>query len=371
MPQNNAVVPDVKPEPVVAPAAETASTATTPETPTETVSTASSSLMDRLGVPAEVQQELESRKPKAEPEQPATADTVTEPAEAATPVVPDEDSAEDGEVPHQDGLIRKEVFDKRVSKLSKQKNKAVERAEKAEELAEQLRAQLEATQPVTVTPNSDDLLADVTNETQLEERKQLAKVARDYYRARQNGFTVNEGTPQERDVSAEEVATILGRVEDVLNEHAPRKAVQLQERRVYDEQARQLYPDLFKPTSEDYQKKQIILKRFPALVNDPGVNVFIGHFLKGAKATEDAKQRTTGDPAADQLLTARAITPPIAPHVPAAQRSNGSTPSRQKVDQAMNNLVQEGGSREALIAAVRAKRESGNKTAGARELVSV
>lgn len=377
MPQpDGAADPGVKPEPVAQ--TQSASTATIPETTTETTSSSTSSLMEKLGVPAEVQQELESRKPKpeaaepaqAEPEANAAAPAQTEPEQHDDPDAEASDEPKPSKTWPED--VQKE-FQKRVGKEARKRRLALERAEKVELENEQLRAQLEATHPVTVMPSDNDLLADVTNETQLEERVKIAKAGRDLYRSRLNGFTVNEGTPQERFVSPEEVAITLGRFEDVINEAAPRKQREMQERREYDRVARAKYPQLFDRTSEDYQRAAGALQRFPWLARDPAANIFIGDYLRGAKARmaeENQASASSGDPAADKIISARTLTPPIAPNVPAAQRSNGSTPSRKNVDQAMNNLVADG-SREALIAAIRAKREAGNKTTGARELVSV
>lgn len=345
------------------PAEATASTAT--EQKTEQPQTASnSSLMDRLGLPAEVQKEL-GELPTAETvEEPAVIAgeppaEVTGEAEQEAPEQESETEAVNDELPKPNKNWPPEVqeeFTRRVGKEARKRRKEGERAEQAEEKAAQLQAQLEGVQPITLVPTGDDLLANVQNDQQLAAVVQEARVVRDWCRKHPNGFIENEGTENQREIPAEEIASKLSRAEDVLMFEVPRKQVEFKQRAEYDGIAKQHYPKLFDKSSEDYQLVNALQMQMPGLVNHPGKHLIFGDYLRGVKARveEESKAVPNGDlPAA--LLRKQ---PPLAPHVPTAPaKANGSEPSHKKIDTAMNQAAQEG-SREAIVAALRANREA-------------
>lgn len=342
--------------------AESASTAAQPQTETQSAST---SILEKLGVPAEVQKELKALKPESAAETPV----VEEPANTAEqPETPHEEEPIEEQPEVKDGLIKKEVFDKRVGKLSRQKAELLERAEKAEEEREALKAQLEGIQPVTVAPHSGDVLANVQNEQQLAQVVQEARVARDWCRQHPQGVTLNEGKDNEQFISPEEIATSLSRAEDVLMFEVPRKNAELQQRHQYDGLARTHYAPIFDRKSEDYQVANALLAQLPGLATHPAKNLILGDYLRGVRARLGETKpngTTTLPPELNRPI------PPIAPNVPTAPRGGAAQPSRKKADQAMNQHIEQGGGRETLINAIRERRLAARQQTSTNSLVSV
>jgi hypothetical protein len=345
-----------------APAEATASTATEQQTETQTAS--SSSLMERLGLPKEVQKEYaELNPPETEAvAEPAQADEAAaeEPAEQADPEVAPTDWPEHV----------KKVFDKRIAKMRKQKGTAEERAERAEEIAAQLQAQLDGTQPVTLMPTGGDPLAGVQSEDQLAQVVREARLVSKWCRENAEGFIENEGTENEKVISAKEIAAKLSVAQDVLQFEVPRKQAEFHQRAQYDAIAQKHYPKFFDRGSEEYQLLNGLQLQMPGLVNHPGKHLIFGDYLRGVKARLDEENsKANSNPDIPKELLRQQ--PPIAPHVPTAPaRANGEQPSRKKVDNAMNQ-AQEEGSREAIVAAIRAAREAAANKTDARSPVLV
>lgn len=344
--------------------AESVSTAAQPQTETQSAST---SILERLGVPAEVQKELKALKPEPESETPL----VEEPANTAEqPETPPEEEPIEEQPEVKDGLIKKEVFDKRVGKLSRQKAELLERAEKAEEEREAYKSQLEGIQPVTVAPHSGDVLANVQNEQQLAQVVQEARVARDWCRQHPQGVTLNEGKDNEQFISPEEIATSLSRAEDVLMFEVPRKNAELQQRHQYDGLARTHYAPIFDRKSEDYQVANALLTQVPGLVTHPAKNLILGDYLRGVKARL-AEAKPNNKSSSEIPPELKRPIPPLAPNVPTAPRGGAAQPSRKKADQAMNQHIEQGGGRETLITAIRERRLAAKQQTSDNSLVSV
>lgn len=335
----------------------------TPEQTTETQTVSSSSLMDKLGVPAEAQKELREKQEQEQPKTPVAEAAPIESSETPQTENPPEEQPEThGDWP--------ETARKRVDKLTRQKNELKEQKEDMAEQLAQMQAQLESTQPVTVAPNPGDVLANIQSEQQLTQVVQEAKLVRDFYRARLQGYVENEGKENERMVPPEEAAQYLGQAEDLINEHVPRKFHQLQEKRKFNQIARQKYPALFDRKTEDYQKAVFVQQRFPWLANDSAGMLMIGHYLRGAKASLE-EEMSNGKTNSDIPPELRRPIPPIAPHVPATQRGGDAQPSRKKIETAMNNVAQSDGGKDAIKAALRAMRESQGQERNSQSLVSV
>lgn len=361
-------------EPTTA-AAETASTAVTPETETATTST---SLMEKLGIPLDIQKELQSKTKRPEPEpitpsEPEAPHGTEETEPEPTPETPPEENPEE-EKPVAEKDQWPESAQKRVDKLSRQKNEWKEKAEDAVAEAAQLKAQLDGVQPVTVAASSSDLLADVQTPEQLQAVIDRARLKRDYCRQHPNGVTVNEGKADATFIEPEEIAKELSEAEDVLMFEVPRKNREIQERARVDEIALKVYPDIFDRGSEDYQVAGALLRTLPGLVNHPARNLVIGDYLRGVKAriAENTKANGKVKPVLPEVEAITRPRAPLAPNVPTAQRgSNGLEPSPKKVDDAMNKLAQSDGSAEAIAAALRARREARTKTVTPRTPVLV
>lgn len=369
MPQDNAAAAGVISE---APAtAQTASTAAEPQTETQSTST---SLMEKMGVPAEVQAELKALRTPEQPETvtPETTEAPAEVVDTPPPTISTDEQHEEDEpkAPDHWPEAMQQEFTKRVGKEAGKRRRANERADKAEAALEQAQAQLEAVQPVTVVPNSGDLLANVRDHQQLAQAVQEARLTRDWCRKHSEGFIANEGQENQQIVSAEEIADTLGQAEDIIQIYAPAKNQQLLRAQQSDAVAKQKYPNIFKRDHPDYVRRNAMLRRLPTLANDPDANVFIGHFLRGFDA--DAADHAGNKKANTDLPPAltRPI-PPLAPHVPAISSRNGNEPSNKKVSEAKNQVVQQGGDRDSVVGALRAIREAAAKKTDSRSLVAV
>jgi hypothetical protein len=374
MPQSDdAASAGVISEQAPAQSASTAVPATEQQTETQTTST---SILDRLGVPAEVQKELKEKQPAPEPEatpaapaaEVAAPEPTTEPAEVTS-----EDHSEDLPKPNRNWDPETQgEFTNRVGKEARKRRKAIERAEKAEAEAEQLRAQLDGIQPVTVAPTATDVFANVQSEQQLEQAVGEARLARDFCRQHPQGYVENEGKPNERIVSPEEVATYLSRAEDAIFIEAPKKQQQLRQRYQSDRVAAQVYPQLFDKGSQDYQVANSVMQQLPGLINHPDRNLIIGDYLEGVKL-RIAKDKPSGKANADIPAALTRPQAPLAPHVPAAtaRSTTASEPSRKKVEDAMNRLASGDGDMSDLTAAVAARRAARQTASNPQSLVSV
>lgn len=377
MPQSNdAAIAGEKSE-TTAPV-ETTSTvsATTPEPQTETASTATGSILDKLGIPAEAQAELKKTQvvsEEAEPEPAQAEATAAEPEQQQEADPEPESEPENSDEPHGNRDWPEPVkneFKKRVGKETRKRRKAEERADQLEEENATLKSQLDSTQPVTVAPSKGDSFAHIQNEQQLAQAVSEWRLARDWCRQHPQGYVVNEGKENEEVIPPEEVASRLSRAEDVLMFEAPKKAAQLQERKQYDAMAAEVYPAVLKRGSEDYNVGNALVLQLPGLANHPAKNLILGDYLAGVRlrtASKTDPKTATARPEVQKILEPKA---PIAPHVPAAPRSNGNTPSTKKVEQAMNQVAQDG-SHESLVAALAARRIARETAASPRELVPV
>lgn len=350
---------------VISEQAPAASESTAVEQTTET-QTSSTSIMDRLGVPQEVQAELKSRQAPAEAETPPETAAEAEPEIESSATPQEENPNEEQPETHGDWP---ESAKKRLAKERGKRGKAEEKAEALEAEVERLRSVLDSTQPVTVAPHSGDILANVQNEQQLAQVVHEAKFTRDWCRRHPQGVTVDEGKESERFISPEEIADTLGKAEDALAEEVPRKYAQLQERKQVDSIARTEHPSIFDKNTEDYQVAVALMRQLPALASHPAKNLIVGDYIVGVKARL-AKARQSGK-TADVPPELLRKTPPLAPHVPAAQRGGEAQPSRKKIDQAMNHVVEGDGNREDIMAVLRAKREAASKASNPRSAVLV
>jgi len=345
---------------VIAPQAPAVSESTAVEQTTETQST---SVMDALGVPAEVQAELKAKQPEPPKEEVPVAEAEPEIESSATPQ--EENPTEEQHETHGDWP---ESAKKRLAKERSKRGKVEEKAEALEAEVEQLRAALEQTQPVTVAPSSRDPLAHIQNEDQLRQVVDEAKVTRDWCRKNLNGFIADQGKETEREITPEEIADTLGKAEDILSEGVPRKYAQLREFREVEAIAKVEHPSIFDKTSEDYQVVAALMRQLPALASHPARSLIAGDYIVGVKARlAKARNGKTADIPAELK---RAI-PPIAPHVPAARGGGETQPSRKRVETEMNHVIQDGGGRDSIARALEAMDEARSKTSGTRSLVSV
>jgi hypothetical protein len=382
MPKAETAAPEVTPGENAAsdnqPVAETGPFGTEEMQTEQPLKSVSKGILDRLGLPDEVAKQigLETTTGEAEP---APEPEATEQPEAETP---EEETQPEGKAQGRTDDKSKtwapEIqaeFNRRVGKLTAQREEQKARAEKAEAEAAGLKSKLEQSQPVTVQASAGDPLADVENESQLEKVRREARLAVKWCRANKDGVVVKDAQGYDREITPDQVQQMHDNAEDMLQEFIPKKEKQLGQRVESDEIAREVYPKLFEKGGLPYQVAQAILQEVPGLASHPARNLFLGDYLTGlgirlerqnaangpdTKGKAPAPKKTPDNP--NPLL--RKI-PPVAPHVARTTTAPARNGSKQ-VDDAMNEVVNTGGDPASLSSAYRAFRQAKNTDASNR-----
>lgn len=345
-------------------------------------------LLAALGIPDDMAKQVFGPIPEPKAEEPkAEALPPPEEKEPEPEKVEEPPTAEKAEEPEPElDASTPDWAKQRIGKLTGQREEARrERAALNEQfLAAQERiAQLEAQPSVTVQPSANDPLADVTDLATLKTKVDAARHTKRWCRQNPEGVTVNEGVEgKERFIAPEAIRDMLGNAEDVIDEYAPRKAYEIQLREENNEVARKVNPDLFKRGTEAYQVAQTAMQEIPGLANHPAAHLFIAYYYAGVQADiadSQAKAAKNGNghgpkPVLDPRLTAEALSkiPPLAPVTASPPNALGKVGGAQaRVEEAKTNMVTESGSRESLVAAVRAMREAGENGTNPRSAAPI
>jgi hypothetical protein len=362
----------------------------------------SDSLMDKLGIPEDIQQQIKpkpetgDRKPDsgddAEGENTQRSTSNAEPSteedaadspsrtgdSAATEDQTDGEQLPEEEVqPQQGRKLTKEQ--KRINRLVRQRNEAERAADATAAENQQFReyfarqqqeqgAQQQSEMPAGAT----SVLDRVATEPQLNTEIARAKALREWCDANAEGVTIGEGENQ-KFTPPEQVAK-WAREADKIIADAPLRLDQIravtQARQVYNQTAFQICPELFDRSKPEHQLASALLQELPRTIHQhPGINLFLADWVRGYQA----RQAETGNRIADtgkngngngqqqkRAIDDRAFAPriPLAPHTDiTTSRGNAEPSSRKTVDKAMKNLIESGGDDEAFKAVLRAKRE--------------
>jgi hypothetical protein len=187
-----------------------------------------------------------------------------------------EDKAEEEEEDADESVVSKDVFQKRVDKLTARaksaEEKAAETAKKLEEL-ERAKAETEAklneaAKPV-LSPTPDSPLADVNSPDELEQRVQSAHSVRRWALQNSDGATVKNADGTERFVDATEVKQYLIQADDLLTIHVPAKREWLKEYNASHEPVAQVFPQLFQAGTTENKSYLDYLKKRPSFAREP------------------------------------------------------------------------------------------------------
>jgi hypothetical protein len=138
-----------------------------------------------------------------------------------------------------------------------------------------------------------------------------------------------------------------------------------QTRSHFDGLAQQEWPELFDRKTPEYQRAAAMLQELEGPNGAAMLNYCLGLAIEGMKSRDARKLAANGKngngadkPKGD--LDQRFLRPrvPIAPHTAGPTSRSSEPSSKKKVDEAMTNIVEQGGSRESLVAAIRARREA-------------
>lgn len=361
-----------------------------------------SELLRHAGVPEEVVNALEAKgEEKAAPAPPvsqtdtveeASPETETDPAEEEGQEEPEAEAESEGEEKTEDGEIAAQAeesqpeaevdatdepeeeqkpswYQKRLAKWSRQKDRL---QDEIDELKEQVARKPESPQPVPQA--GPDVFGSIENVNELQRIVELQRGVRDWCMENPDGMVVNEGKPDEKVVTPEEVRkTLIGATRII--EDAPRKALDLQARQQWRTLAQEQWPELFEKNSEVYQTSQAFLREYPAVAQNPNRDFILGLMVEGWKTFKprmEAKLKGQAAPAANGTngKLPEALKRKIPP-IPKTQAPNPPRGSRvpspiKNAAAAVERVAQEGASPESVQAAIAAIERQNAASGGAK-----
>lgn len=194
-------------------------------------------------------------------------------------------------------VVSKDVFQKRVDKLTAQKKaaeeKAAEVAKRLEEL-EKAKAEAEAklneaSRPV-LSPTPDNPLADISSEAELEQRIQSAHAVRRWALQNSDGATVKAADGTEKFVDAAEVKQYLIQADDLLTIHAPARREWLKEYSAMHEPVKEVFPQLFQAGTPENKSYLDYLKKRPSFAREPDRDYVFAMALLGEQKWKEMQE---------------------------------------------------------------------------------
>lgn len=243
--------------------------------------------------------------PAADPAAPAADDDNADPD---APAAPEGLDAEDKATRQKLTPDQQKSFDKAVQKRARQN------AELKAQLAERDQAleQLAAAHAVAAVPTADNPLADVEDETTLASRLANSRALYRWARLHPAGGTLKDASGNDIEITAERALEIQVQEEELLNDHAPRRAQFLKDRTAQEAAAVQAHPWLKNKNSQGAVEIEATLRRNPGLRSVPGIKLILADSLAGRAA------RLTKAKAGTPAAKAAAVVP-LAPATPAGR----------------------------------------------------
>ncbi len=258
--------------------------------------------------------------PEAQPEA-----TETEDASAETDLSPDtdketdddsdaesEEEKDDAEPEEEKNPVPEKLL-KRIDKITAKRREAEERAETLESEVSELRAKLDATVPIQVTPTASDPLADVETPEQLEDRVATAKKIRAWAIKNLEGGTVQNAAGEDVYYEPSQVREYLATADELLTEHAPKRKEWISQRGAVMQEAKAVYPALFKSGTPEHESLVATLKAHPYLKGLPQLEMIVGDAIEGQKlrfARAEAAQKKAAASKTESKSPVKASNPP-------------------------------------------------------------
>jgi hypothetical protein len=327
-------------------------------------------VMDLLDIPAEVQDQIappveEPKKKTEEPEKrPAQPEPEPEPEDEESEV--EEAETEEDEQERPAAQEEPQKFDKRqkrINRLTRKTHQLESQLDSALDRIKELegeggkRAKQKSDEPFV--PSASPWLAHVKSESQLNTELAKARSVIEWCDANPDGAGLtdesideaykkayNDGNLTQEEALSKSIAKWRRESEKAILD-APQRREEIRgyngARGHFDGMARQIWPELFDKSSEDYQVAQQLLGQFPSIKGSPQANYAIGLVIEGARSLQARMAQVEGKNGgkAHRDISERAFEPrvPLAPHT-AEPPSREATPSSQKVlNEAMSNLV--------------------------------
>ena len=200
--------------------------------------------------------------------------------------------AEDGEEVHsqeaedgtEDGSLSKGV-QKRIDKLTAKRKQAEEQSEELRKEVEALKQQISESQQQSDKNNSvnnaDNPFSSLKSVAEVEKEIEQARWLR--YKCMENpdGFVLGES-----EYGPEDVRRMLVNSTKAIEDHLPKQMQRIDAESKIKPIAESTYPWWKQAQSSEYQMAQQVLRAFPQLKNFPDWQMFVGDYVRGAKARE-------------------------------------------------------------------------------------
>jgi hypothetical protein len=340
-----------------------------PRTTTETVpEKESSSLMDALDIPREIQSQISQTPTKADEQAPQSPSTPAE-EESAAPTTTEEapgegeESDEEEEQPIAASQEQPQKLDKRqkrINRLTRQKSEALEKLDTASREIQDLRNKLAQYESSTrgpaspVPPIAESPLANIVSEPQLDQEVRTAERAVAWCDLNDQGVMAEDGSGYYTDkngnqMTPERVSEIRRNAERMIL-YAPQRRNEIKQfteaRTAWDNRTRELWPELDDQRTPEFQQLVAMHQSYPVLRYLPEGNYVAGLLIEGLRQAEAKAAQKNGQrvPAkAHREIDERAFSPriPIAPSTPTPPTRQVTPSSRQQLNEAMSNLVKD------------------------------
>jgi hypothetical protein len=202
---------------------------------------------------------------------------------------------------------------KRIDKITAKRREAEERAETLESEVSELRAKLDATVPIQITPTASDPLADVETPEQLEDRVATAKKIRAWAIKNLEGGTVQNAAGEDVYYEPSQVREYLATADELLTEHAPKRKEWISQRGAVMQEAKAVYPALFKSGTPEHESLVATLKAHPYLKGLPQLEMIVGDAIEGQKlrfARAEAAQKKAAASKTESKSPVKTSNPP-------------------------------------------------------------
>lgn len=304
--------------------------------------------------------------PKTSTEEPTqeNADEVQETVNEEEPQG-EEDVKHDSEISEREVTVEDnswpESAQHRVNKLSAQRHEAERKAEAAETKLAELQKELEslrANNKEEAAPRASqsavpqEPLSHVQTEEELQTSIADAQRWQEWSIRNPDGGEITLPDGQSVVISPEQAKDLQVRSTQILTIHAPRRAAYLQQIGQHTSVAKEVYPEMFQPGSEDHKAVQSLLQHWPEITRFPDYLTVLGDYLRGNKARLSAGKANEKTEAVAKAPVKK--TPPLAPPVP---RTTAMIPGKPNNKQkAVQVAAASGGSLDSIARAFAASR---------------
>lgn len=282
-----------------------------------------------------------------EPSSEAETGTVEEIQEGLDPALPIEEVIEEPEPePEEEGKPEKQdSVQKRIDKITAARRAAEEEATALKAELADLKAKHQA--PPPVVPTAQNPLANVETNEELSRRVGLSRQAKSWAIQHLDGGEIQLDDGSTKFLSGEQVKVLLSRAEEMLETHIPQRHQFLAQKADWDKQAKQAYPNLYKPGHKDNVEMNSWLTVFPECRRFPDIGIIVGDAILGRQLRlqrEAAKKN--GGQANGSNLPLSAPAPAAAPRVPRNRALSGAElsaiatdPSSGALDKFVTQLI--------------------------------